>query len=251
MVLAELQQKPLRKYSPGQFEAKTLPADDEYRAAVVYLLKETGELASNPEFIRHTSRIPELVKLGPSPADRVRMAEYYADEMRHGYIFEGLLRELGVDTTDPSMYTSIEALNLMADIKTWESLAVFNTLFDRAGGMQLHNYETSSYAPLQRAGVFVARDEAGHAAMGVQHLRNSCRTNEGRAECQTALNYWYPIALDMFGTTHGKRQWRYIEMGLKTKTNNELREEFIAEVDPLMESLQLVVPDKLEGRRFL
>lgn len=249
--MTAVQQKPMRKYAPGQFEANTMPDDEEYRQAVIKLIAETGELASNPEYIRHTSLLPQLVKLGPTPADRVRMAEYYADEMRHGYIFEGLLQELGVDTTDPSMYTSIEALNLMGEIKTWESLAVFNTLFDRAGGMQLQNYETSSYAPLQRTGVFVARDEAGHAAMGVQHLRNSCRTEEGRARAQEALDYWYPISLDMFGTSKGKRQWRYIEMGLKTKTNDELRQEFIDEVDPLLESQGLTVPDKVKGRKFL
>jgi 1,2-phenylacetyl-CoA epoxidase catalytic subunit len=245
------QQKPLRKYAAGQFEASTMPADEEYRGAIIRLIRETGELASNPEYIKHTSLLPELVKMGPTPADRVRMAEYYADEMRHGYIFEGLLNELGVDTTDPSMYTSIEALNLMTEISSWESLAVFNTLFDRAGGMQLQNYETSSYAPLQRTGVFVARDEAGHAAMGVQHLRNSCRTAEGRQVAQEALDYWYPISLDMFGTTNGKRQWRYIEMGLKTKSNAELRQEFIEEVDPLLESLGLTVPDKEKNRHFL
>jgi ring-1,2-phenylacetyl-CoA epoxidase subunit PaaA len=244
-------EKPMRIYGPGQFEAATLPDDENYRNAIVKLLKETGEMSSNPEYMRHTKELAAFVDMAPGPADRVRIAAYYADEMRHGYIFEGLLTELGVDTTDPSMYTSIEALNLLGEIKTWESLAVFNTLLDRAGGMQLLDYVDSSYGPLARAGVFVGRDERGHAAMGLQHLRDACRTEEGRARAQEALDYWYPIALDMFGTSTGKRQWKYIEWGLKTKSNEELRQEYIAEVGSVLTSLGLTVPDPLANRKFV
>jgi ring-1,2-phenylacetyl-CoA epoxidase subunit PaaA len=244
-------EKPMRIYGPGQFEAATLPDHDDYRNAIVKLLKETGEMSSNPEYMRHTKELAAFVDMAPAPADRVRIAAYYADEMRHGYIFEGLLTELGVDTTDPSMYTSIEALNLLGEIRTWESLAVFNALLDRAGGMQLLDYVDSSYGPLARAGVFVGRDERGHAAMGLQHLRDACRTEEGRARAQEALHYWYPIALDMFGTSTGKRQWKYIEWGLKTKSNEELRQEYIAEVGPVLEACGLTVPDMMANRKFV
>jgi ring-1,2-phenylacetyl-CoA epoxidase subunit PaaA len=243
--------KPMRMYGPRQFEADTLPDDEDYRSAIIRLLKETGEMSSNPEYMRHTKELAAFVDMAPAPADRVRIAAYYADEMRHGYIFEGLLTELGVDTTDPSMYTSIEALNLLGEIKTWESLAVFNTLLDRAGGMQLLDYVDSSYAPLARAGVFVGRDERGHAAMGLQHLRDACRTDEGRARAQEALDFWYPTALDMFGTSTGRRQWRYIEWGLKTKSNEELRNEFIAEVHSILTAVGLTVPDPLANRKFV
>src|SRR5579875_80912 len=189
-------EKPIRRYGPRQFEADGLPDDSEYREAIVRLLKETGELSSNPEYQKHTKTLASFVDLAPGPGDRVRMAAFYADEMRHGFIFEGLLRELDVDTTDPEMYSSIEALNLLHEIESWEDLAVFNTLLDRAGGLQLQDYVDSSYAPLARAGTMVARDERGHAAMGLLHLRNACQSEEGRTRAQLALEHWYPIALD-------------------------------------------------------
>lgn len=241
---------PVRRYAPHQFEASTIP-DGDYFDSVVRLLRETGELASNPEYIRHVKELADMVDLGPSTADRVRMAAFYADEMRHGYVFEGVLQELGVDTTSPEMYTSIEALNLINTIKTWADLAVFNTLLDRAGGCQLLDYAESSYAPLARAGVYVGRDERGHAAMGLQHLRDVCRTREGRAEAQRSVERWYPISLDMFGTSTGRRQWKYIEYGLKTKSNEQLRNEFKIEADEVLADVGLTPPDPLANRRFL
>lgn len=243
--------KPMRKYGPRQFEVHSLPDDPEYREAVIFLCKETGEMASNPEYIKHVSQLAGFVQMGPTPGDRVRLAAYYADEMRHGFIFEGLLHELGVDTTDGSMYTSIEALNMMDRISSWAELAVFNCLLDRAGGMQLLDYANSSYAPLARVGEFAGRDERGHAAMGLVHLRESCATAEGRRLAQEALNYWYPLSLDMFGSSKSKRQFRFVEWGLKTKLNDEMRDEFIAETTPILQELGLVVPDPLANRQRL
>jgi ring-1,2-phenylacetyl-CoA epoxidase subunit PaaA len=248
--MATTTEKPIRIYGPGQFEADTMP-DGDYREAVVRLLKETGELASNPEHQKVMKQLAAMVDIAPTPADRIRIAEYYADEMRHGYIFEGLLQELGVDTTDPTMYTSIEALNMLDQVNHWESLAAFSTMLDRAGGMQLLDYADSSYGPLARAGMFVGRDERGHAAMGLQHLRNACATEDGKARAQEGVDQWYPVALDMFGTSTGRRQWKYIEWGLKTKSNEELRQEFIAEIDPILTSLGLTVPDRAANRKFL
>src|SRR5262249_23073835 len=145
----------------------------------------------------------------------------------------------------------IEALNLIGEIHTWCDLAVFNALMDRAGGFQLLDYAESSYAPLQRAGTWVGRDERGHAAMGGTHLRNVLRTEGGHAQAQEWLKTGYRRAWDVFGRSNGKRQWRYIERGLKTKSNEQLRQEYIAEVTPLLAKMGLTPPDPLANRHFL
>lgn len=244
-------EKPVRKYAPHQFEAEDLPDDEEYRASIIRLLRETGEMASNPKFIEGAKKFLAFAEIAPGPADRLRITQFVADELRHGLIFEGLLHQLGEDTTDVESYSSIEALNFVDSLESWADLAVMNTIGDRAGGFQLQDYELSSYAPLARAGTSVARDERGHAAMGLLHLRAVCETEEGRKEAQRCLEHWYPLCLDMFGTSTGKRQWRYIELGLKTKTNEELRQEYLAEVNPILEELGLDVPDPLANRKFL
>jgi 1,2-phenylacetyl-CoA epoxidase catalytic subunit len=39
--------------------------------------------------------------------------------------------------------------------------------------------------------------------------------------------------------------------GLKRRTNAEAREQFVAEINPLIEGMGLQVPDQLAGRKFL
>jgi 1,2-phenylacetyl-CoA epoxidase catalytic subunit len=39
--------------------------------------------------------------------------------------------------------------------------------------------------------------------------------------------------------------------GLKLRTNAEAREQYIAEVNPLIESMGLTLPDPVAGRKYL
>jgi 1,2-phenylacetyl-CoA epoxidase catalytic subunit len=55
----------------------------------------------------------------------------------------------------------------------------------------------------------------------------------------------------MFGRSESARDERYIEWGLKKRTNGRMREDYIAEMDPKITALGLRVPDKLEGRKYL
>jgi len=73
----------------------------------------------------------------------------------------------------------------------------------------------------------------------------------GRAQAQAAVDRWYIVGLDMFGQAQSARTERYIEWGLKRRTNGEARRQYIAEVEPQIEALGLVVPDKLQGRKYL
>ena len=43
----------------------------------------------------------------------------------------------------------------------------------------------------------------------------------------------------------------YIEWGIKRCTNMEARQEYIAEVSPILEKLGLKIPDPEEGRKFV
>jgi hypothetical protein len=68
---------------------------------------------------------------------------------------------------------------------------------------------------------------------------------------QAAVNFWYVKALDMFGRSQSKRSERYVYWGLKRRTNAEAREQFMQEVNPLIEQMGLAVPDPNKGRLYL
>jgi len=55
----------------------------------------------------------------------------------------------------------------------------------------------------------------------------------------------------MFGHTGSKRSERYRYWGLKRRSNEQAREDYINEVNPILEKIGLKVPDPLKGRHYL
>jgi ring-1,2-phenylacetyl-CoA epoxidase subunit PaaA len=232
--------RPERRYPPLAFEARDEMPED-YRRMVLRLLRETNEIGSVPTCYEQMRSMTTNVRLAPDPTSRVRIVEFFADEMRHQKIFDGVVRAMGVEPDD-DFVSSIDGLNATAAIVDWLDLALLNTFIDRVGGFQLMDYAESSFAPLARTGVAVAKDEFGHCAMGYQHLREVCRSAEGRRQAAARMPAWYGMALDMFGTSSGTRQWKYIEYGLKTKPNEQLRQEFIGHIGPYFDGIGLEQP---------
>ena len=87
-------------------------------------------------------------------------------------------------------------------------------------------------------------------AYGHVKLRDMVRTEEGRAEAQAAIDRWYPRGLDMFGRANSRRAARYQHWGLKRRSNETARTEYMAEVAPLIEGLGLTVPNAASDRHF-
>jgi 1,2-phenylacetyl-CoA epoxidase catalytic subunit len=86
---------------------------------------------------------------------------------------------------------------------------------------------------------------------GEQQLQKLMETPEGQEAAQRAIDNRYVVGLDMVGRSNSARDDGYIEWGLKTRTNGEMREDSIAQMDPKITALGLRVPDKLEGRTYL
>jgi 1,2-phenylacetyl-CoA epoxidase catalytic subunit len=55
----------------------------------------------------------------------------------------------------------------------------------------------------------------------------------------------------MFGRSDSERDRRYLHWGLKRRTNAQARQEYIQEVNPLIEKIHLKVPDPTAGRQYL
>ena len=62
---------------------------------------------------------------------------------------------------------------------------------------------------------------------------------------------WYVRALDMFGRADSKKSERYRHWGLKRRTNQQAREDYINEVGPILTQMGLQIPDPNKGRRYI
>lgn len=198
--------------------------------------------------------VEKILPGAPSKLDQLIVARTAAEEIDHYRKFARLAGDIGLDVSYvlswPNQKRYVETFR--GKITTWEDFAVFGFLIDRVGRYQLEEFVGSSYAPIERILPDIIREEEGHIDFGATKTRELAeRGDEPREKVQKALDYWYVKALDMFGRSDSKRSERYVYWGLKRRTNAQARQQYIDEVNPLIEAMGFRVPDPLRGRRYL
>lgn len=189
----------------------------------------------------------------PTADDMYRVARIVAEEIDHYRKFARILADLDVDVSyllhRDNSERMLEAFHEQ-DPPTWGDVAAFCALIDRVGRYQGEEFINSSYRPLDTILPSVMQEEVGHVAFGVQKLKELCATPAGREEAQAAIDRWLPRGLDMFGRSQSKRAERYIYWGLKHRTNEQARQEYLQEVTALIDELGLRMPDITVGRHY-
>ncbi|MGH2472261.1 MAG: Phenylacetic acid catabolic protein [Candidatus Limnocylindria bacterium] len=190
----------------------------------------------------------------PTVDDQWRVARIASEEIDHCRKFLRMLGLIEIDRSDiltrPRSKREVDAFK--EDMPTWADFAAFGMLIDKVGEYQLEEMNASTFRVIEDYLPTILREEKGHITYGYQQLEKLVQSGDsGRAQAQTAVDKWYTVGLDMFGQSNSARTERYIEWGLKRRTNEEARRQYIAEVDPQIEALGLVLPDKLKGRKYL
>jgi len=198
--------------------------------------------------------VKDILPSAPSQVDQLVVARTAAEEMDHFRKMARVAGDIGVDVSFvlswPNQKRYLDAFRGI--IKTWEDFAVFGFLIDRVGRYQLEEFFGCTYKPLERILPQIIKEEVGHIGYGESKTAElAARGDETREKVQRALNFWYVKALDMFGRSDSTRDQRYVFWGLKRRTNAQARQEFMQEVNPLIEKMGLKIPDPLEGRKYL
>ena len=201
--------------------------------------------------------VDAMLPSAPSQIDQLVVARTAAEEIDHFRKFARIAGDIGVDTSyllsRPNRERYLEAFR--GTITTWEDFAVFGFLIDRVGKYQLEEFVGCTYKPLSRILEHPSRvmeEEAGHIDFGTTRAADmAAKGGEAKERMQAALNRWYALGLDMFGKSDSYRAERYRQWGLKLRTNDEARQQYMSEVNPLIEQMGLEVPDPLAGRKFL
>jgi ring-1,2-phenylacetyl-CoA epoxidase subunit PaaA len=239
----------------SQFNDKVTPKDfvkmaPEYKDLLIRLLtiQADCEIGGPHIYVDHwTLRAPTV-------DDQWRVARIASEEIDHCRKILRLLNLVDVDRSDilerPRSKREVDAFK--EDMPTWADFAAFGFLIDKVGEYQLEEMVGSTFAPIDDTLPVILREEKGHVAYGEQQLEKLVRSSaDGKAQAQAAIDKWFIIGLDMFGKSGSSRTERYLEWGLKRRTNEEARSQYIAEMEPKIAALGLVVPDRLLGRKYL
>ncbi|WP_062352579.1 1,2-phenylacetyl-CoA epoxidase subunit PaaA [Bacillus kwashiorkori] len=234
-----------------------IEADDwmpeDYRIALVKLISMHGIseiMGALPE--------KEWVPKAPSIRRKLGIMAKVQDEMGHGQLLlrvvEDLLKPLGKNREnimDDLFSGDLKFHNVFhMEAPTWADAGIIAWLVDGAAIITQTNMLNASYGPYARALQRICAEEVFHAQHGESIILALAEgTEEQKQLLQDALNRWWPSLLMFFGpksaaTTGSSKQDITIKYKIRTKTNEQLRQDFFTKYVPRILALGLKLPDE-------
>jgi ring-1,2-phenylacetyl-CoA epoxidase subunit PaaA len=129
---------------------------------------------------------------------------------------------------------------------SWVDVATIGWLVDGAAIKNQTMLAQCSYGPYSRAMVRICAEEGFHKKQGQEMIIQYAQgTPAQRAMVQDSINrFWWPTLM-MFGPhdSDSPNSGDLIRWGIKTKTNDALRQEFVDEMVPGLQALGIELPD--------
>ena len=205
------------------------------------------ELVSAPSYLRAAQHAPALNNFGSAMS-------IIQDELAHAHIGYRLLGDLGVDMDwliyerPPEQFKYPYAFDV--PLNSWVELVCANALYDQAGFVLLSDvYQTSTFGPWKRALAKVDKEETFHLRHGRTWLRKLVKDPQGKAEVHRAIDWMFILTLEWFGLPDELKQHaEQLDYGFKGKSNDQLRQAWMAEVVPFMEEIGIPVPAHFDER---
>jgi ring-1,2-phenylacetyl-CoA epoxidase subunit PaaA len=129
---------------------------------------------------------------------------------------------------------------------SWADVGVIGYLVDFAAILNQTMLARCSYGPYARAMVRICAEENFHKKQGQDIVITLARgTPRQRAMVQDAINRWWWPTLMMFGPpdSNSPNSTTLIRWGIKSRTNDDLRQDFINKIVPELHTLGLSIPD--------
>jgi ring-1,2-phenylacetyl-CoA epoxidase subunit PaaA len=218
---------------------------DEYRRQLIRMISQHA----HSEIV---GMLPEgaFITRAPSLRRKLILLAKVQDEGGHGqYLYHaaetlGATREEMIDAllTGKAKYSSIFNYPSLS----WADMGAIGWLVDGAAILNQTMLAKCSYGPYARAMLRICAEENFHKRQGQDIVITlATGTPEQKAMMQDSLNRWWWPTLMMFGPhdTDSTNSAILIRWGIKTKTNDELRQTFINQMVPELNALGLTIPD--------
>ncbi len=186
----------------------------------------------------------------PSLKRKMVLLAKVQDEAGHGlYLYSGT-ETLGVKRQDliedyiygTAKYSSIFNYPTL----TYADICVIGWLVDGAAIVNQTMLAKSSYGPYARANLRICKEESFHKKQGYEMLaKMASGTPKQREMAQDAVNRWWWPTLMMFGPSdeNSPNSAELIKWGVKSKTNDELRQHFVDRSVMEADAIDLTLPD--------
>jgi ring-1,2-phenylacetyl-CoA epoxidase subunit PaaA len=225
----------------GKIEASDWMPDD-YRRGVLKFI----EMHANSEIM---GALPERECLPKAPTLKRKMslAAKIQDEIGHAQLLYRVAEDLGKSRT--AMYEDLLAGKskfhnvFHYPVRHWGDVAVIGWLIDGAALVTQAALLDSSYAPYTRVLKRICSEEQLHLRHG-EHitLQLASGTNYQRDLFQDALDRWWLPIIHFFGPRSNAAKDLLLRWRVKTRTNEDLRQEFLDRYVPKVTELGFTFP---------
>jgi ring-1,2-phenylacetyl-CoA epoxidase subunit PaaA len=219
---------------------------DEYRRQLIRMISQHA----HSEIV---GMLPEgaFITRAPNLQRKLILLAKVQDEAGHGqYLYHaaetlGATREEMIEAllSGKAKYSSIFNYPTLS----WADMGAIGWLVDGAAILNQSMLAKCSYGPYSRAMIRICAEENFHKRQGQDIVITLARgTPEQKAMMQDSINRWWWPTLMMFGPhdSDSPNSGALTRWGIKTKSNDELRQMFINQMVPDLQTLGLTIPDR-------
>ncbi|WP_254768027.1 1,2-phenylacetyl-CoA epoxidase subunit PaaC [Salinilacihabitans rarus] len=217
--------------------------DAEEREAVETLLYRLAD----DEFVL-AERYTEWQVRAPTLESDLALANVAQDEYGHARLWYDLLADFGYDEPDllwerdPGAFRHATLVERPFETGDWADAIVRSYLYDEAERLRLAALEESSYPRIVDRVGKVRGEEDYHREHATNWLERLAETEDGRERVEDAVDRLFPHALTLFEPVDPEIERRIDDLGLRTRSLDEMGAEWLDTVVPFFESLGVETP---------
>ena len=185
------------------------------------------------------------IAFAPSPYWKWHACRIAMEEYGHHVRFAKMGAAIGVpeDAMIPGR-TEKKSLSIFdTPLSGWAEFCVLKMIGDLAEILQVEDLLACRYLPLRKAAKITMPEEKFHATFGERACAELVKTPEGRAGVQSGIDKLFPELPAFFGRANSKNNELYRKWGIKSRTNEEVRADYLGRARVLVEKIDLRLPE--------
>jgi ring-1,2-phenylacetyl-CoA epoxidase subunit PaaA len=220
---------------------------DDYRSSVIRM---AGQQAIAE--VVGAQMFSEWLDAAPTLERKAMLMAKVQDEIGHGHVMLRICEDLGKSREEILGDYIAGRTNLLNtfhySFQSWPEIAGGRIIMTGAALVQFKSLVRGSYLPYTRALKKILKEESFHyhEAIDLAVTLLARGTAKQKAQLQEGIDLWYPRMLAYFGPPDSQSTHSELMMGyrLKMNTNDDMRQEWLSKVVPLVRSFGLTIPDE-------
>jgi ring-1,2-phenylacetyl-CoA epoxidase subunit PaaA len=185
------------------------------------------------------------VAFAPTPYAKWLTCRVAMEEYGHHVRFFELGREMGIpeERMLPEK-TSKKPLSIFEyPLSSWEEFVAIKLVVDLAEILQVEDLLHCTFHPLRNLARMTMPEERFHAQFGLDFGAELVKTPEGKAKLQAAVDKITPQVPLFFGSSKSRNNEIFRKWGIKMRTNDEMRADYVNRARQAVEKIGLTMPE--------